>query len=187
MTDRKRTTLLALLALLGAVALLAAGCGGGSDESSGSTETTVETTTDQSTETMDTESTETESTDTESSGGGSAFASKDCLQLASIGAEFSKAMGGTDASDSVETTSKFFDALVAKAPDEIKDDLATLASAWKEVATQLKGIDLTSGATPSPETLQKLQEIGKKFDTPELQKASQNIEAWAKDNCGSSG
>ena len=51
MTGRRRATLFALLALIGAVALLAAGCGGGDSESAAD-ETTVETTTETTTETQ---------------------------------------------------------------------------------------------------------------------------------------
>jgi hypothetical protein len=184
MTDRRRVSLFALLALLGALALLAAGCGGGSDESSGSTETTVETTVDtETTEETDTSSETTEETDTTSA---NPFASEDCLQLANIGAKFSEAMSGQDATANLDTTSAFFDELVSQAPDEIKDDLATLASAWKEIASALKDVDLSSGQTPSPETIAKLQELGNKFNTPELQKASQHLQQWATDNCGAS-
>ena len=45
----------------------------------------------------------------------------DCAELASIGAKFSAAFGGTVRTDS-EATTAFFPELVDKAPDEIKDD-----------------------------------------------------------------
>ena len=174
MTDRRRVALFALLALLGAIALLAAGCGGGSDESSGS-ETTIETTT---TET-DTTGAETTTDNTNMN----AFASKDCLNLASVSAKFAQAAGATGSDP--ETTAKLFDELVAKAPDEIKDDLQVLSEAMAEVSAALKGVNLTSGTAPDPATLKKLQELGTKFSDPKYQQASANIEAWAKKNCSS--
>jgi hypothetical protein len=185
MTGRRRAALFALLALLGAVALLAAGCGGGDSESAAD-ETTIETTTETLTEDETTEETTEEETtatgdeDTDLSG----IADEDCLELASIGAKFTEALGATGAGTDYETTTKLLDELADKAPDEIKDDLAVLAAAWKDIAAALKDVDLTSGQAPSAEVLAKLQELGTKFNTPKLQQASENLAAWAQEHCG---
>jgi Flp pilus assembly protein TadD len=169
--------MLALLALLAALVLVAAGCGG-SDEAS-SDETTVETTTE--TETTGEDMTETDTEDSDLS----AFASEDCLQLASIGAKLSESLGATGSADP-EATAAVFDELVSKAPDEIKDDLTVMANAMDEIATALKDVDLSSG-TPDPEAIQKLQELGQTLDNAEIQQASDNLEAWATENCSTSG
>jgi hypothetical protein len=173
---RKRGSAMALFALLAAAALLAAGCGGGGSSSSEaeSDTTTVETTAEETETTTD-------------DGDTSAFASKDCLELAGIGAKFAEAAAPTGAQSDPEAAAAFFEELVEKAPDEIKDDMAVLAEAIAEITTALKGIDLTGAAAADPETLAKLQELGEKFSDPKYQQASQNIEAWAKDNCSTSG
>jgi hypothetical protein len=182
MRDRRRVSLFALLALVAALTLVAAGCGGGSDEA-GSDEATIETTTETTTEDTETteESTET-TTDTDVNLG--SIANEDCLELASVGAKFSEALSATGGQPDFDTTTKFFAELVDKAPNEIKADLQTLAAAWTEVAAALKGVDLSSGQAPNAETLAKLQEIGNKFNTPKLQQASKHLTAWAKKNCG---
>jgi hypothetical protein len=36
---------------------------------------------------------------------------------------------------------------------------------------------------PDPETLAKLEELGKSLDSAEVQQASANLEAWARENC----
>ncbi len=175
MRDRKRAALFALLVLLAALALVAAGCGG-SDEAS-SSETTVETTTEET----DTETTE-ETTDEETTEPDlNAFASEDCLELATIGAKLGEALGATGTADP-EATAAYFDELVSKAPDEIKDDITVLANAMDEISTALQDVDLTSGATQDPETLQKLQELGENLNNAEVQEASTNLEAWATEN-----
>lgn len=185
-----RRNVVALPVLVAALALalgtVASGCGG-SSESSGdeaAIETTTETTETETTE----EATETEEPETETAtdAGLGALADEDCLELASIGAKFSEALGATGATD-YEATSELFDELVDKAPDEIKDDLALFAGAWKEIAAALADVDLSSGATPSPETIQKLQELGESFNTPELTKASANLGAWTQEHCGTTG
>ena len=60
-----------------------------------------------------------------------------------------------------------------------------LANAMDEIAEALKDVDLSSGATPDPETIQKLQELGQTLDNAEIQQASDNLEAWATENCTS--
>lgn len=184
MKDRRRVTLFALLALVAALTLVAAGCGGGSDEAS-SDETTIETTTETTIETT-TEDTETTEETTDSGANVGSIANSDCLELASIGVKFSQALSASGGNADFETTTKFFQELVDKAPDEIKADLQTLSAAWKEVASALKDVDLSSGQAPSAETLAKLQELGNKFNTPKLQQASKRLTAWTKKNCGSS-
>ena len=68
-------------------------------------------------------------------------------------------------------------------PDEIKDDYQVIAQNFAKIAEALKGVDLTSGQTPSPEALAKLQELSKTMNSAEVQQASQHIEAWVKEHC----
>ena len=184
MRDRRRATaLVALLALLAALTLMAAGCGG-SDEA-GSDDTAIETTTDETTEddTTTDETETTDETDTTEDSDVSAFASEDCLELASIGTKLSEALSASGGTGDFDATATYFEQLVDKAPDEIKDDLATIAGAWEEIAEALGDVDLSSGGTPSAEDLQALQELGTRLSTTELTQASENIAAWATENC----
>ncbi len=188
MASRRKVVALPVLAAALALALgsVVSGCGG-SSESSGD-EAAIETTTETTETTEETTGTEETGTETETTSdtGLGALADEDCLELASIGAKFSEALGATGATD-YEATSELFDALVDKAPDEIKDDLALFAGAWKEIAAALADVDLSSGATPSPEAIQKLQELSESFNTPELTKASENLTAWTQEHCGTTG
>jgi hypothetical protein len=174
---RKHGRALALAATLAALALAVGGCGGGDDESSDGATTAA------AAETTEPTTTEEETTE-ETTGAATGIADEDCIELASIGAKFSEALGATGQNANFEATTAFLQQLVDKAPDEIKDDLAVLSAAWAEVATALKDIDLSSGAPPSAETLAKLQELGTKFNTPKLQQASKNLTAWSNEHCG---
>ncbi len=186
MRDRKRAAMLALLALLAALVLVAAGCGG-SDEAT-SDETTVETTVDTDTTEDTTEETTEETTGDETTEPDlSGIANEDCLEFASIGAKFSEALSATGSSADLETTSQLFQELSDNAPDEIKDDILVLAGAWEEIAAALGDVDLSSGEAPSAETLAKLQELGETFNSAEIQEASANLGTWAEENCGVSG
>jgi hypothetical protein len=50
-------------------------------------------------------------------------------------------------------------------------------------ADELEDIGLGSGVAPTPEQLQRIQELGERFDEGKLGEATANIEAWASENC----
>ena len=162
--------------LVAALALVAAGCGGSSDEASSDT-TTAETTTEVTTTA---EMTTTEQTSTESSGAGAAALTGKCAELAGLGSKLSAAMGGQDTG--VADVSQLFDELADQVPDEIKADWQVLAKNFQKIAEALKGVDLTSG-TPDAATLAKLQKLSTTLDSQAVQQAAAHIEAWAKKNC----
>jgi hypothetical protein len=166
--------------LVAALALVAAGCGGSSDEASSDTDTVaVETTTMDTTTTEDTATTDDTETDTSSSTDIGALTGK-CAELAGLGTKLASAMGGQDAG--VENVSKLFDELADEVPDEIKADWQVLAENFGKIAEALKGVDLTSG-TPDAETLAKLQALSATLDSQKVQQASAHIEAWVTQNC----
>jgi hypothetical protein len=161
---------LALLVL--SIALVAAGCGGGSNESAATT--TTETTTSESTSTEDT------STGTTDLSG--ILDNKDCLALAGVGATIAQAFSGATGGN---TNTEELQQLVDKVPDEIQADVQTLADAFSQYAAKLKDIGIKAGSTPSAAQLQQLQAAIASLDQQKLTAASNHIEAWAKDNCQS--
>jgi hypothetical protein len=167
-----------LSVLVLAVALVAAGCGGGDDESAASTETTVEETT--SSDTTSTEETTTEESTDESDLSG-VLGDEDCLALASVGATMAQAFAGS--SGSTDDNTAELDALASKVPDEIKADVEVLARAFATYSAKLKDIGIATGATPSAQQLQQLQAAIASLDQQELTAASNRIEAWSKKNC----
>jgi hypothetical protein len=159
---------LALLVL--SIALVAAGCGGGSNESAATT----------TTETTTTESTSTEDTSTGTTDLSGILNDKDCLALAGIGATIAQAFSGATAGNA---NTEELQQLVDKVPDEIQADVQTLADAFGQYAAKLKDIGIKSGSTPSAAQLQQLQAAIASLDQQKLTAASNHIEAWAKDNC----
>jgi hypothetical protein len=156
--------------LVVSLALVAAGCGGGSDESAASTETTT-------TEATTAETTTSESTGTTDLSG--ALNNKDCLALAGIGATFAQAVtGATD-----EQAAEQLQQLVEKVPDEIKADVQTLAAWFAEYTAKLQDIGIKAGQTPSADQLQQLQAAIAGSNQQELQAASQRLQAWSTENC----
>ena len=57
------------------------------------------------------------------------------------------------------------------------------AEEFGKFAEAIAGIDLSGGTTPSAEDLAKIQEATAAFEDPRIQEASDNIEAWAEENC----
>jgi hypothetical protein len=163
--------------LVVALAFVAAGCGGGDDESAATDETAIE-------ETTTSEDTTSEETSTDTTDLSGVLADEDCLALAGVGATIASAFAG--AGGDTESTAKL-EQLAEKVPDEIKDDVQTLAAAFAEYADKLQEIGIEPGATPTADQLQQLQGAIASLDQEELTAASNRIEAWAKENCEAAG
>ncbi len=166
------------IAVVCVLALTGAACGGGDDETAGETDTvTLETTIDETT----TDDTTTEETDTDTVG--DSLASEDCQELINASASLSRAFGSAGADSDLEDVSTFFDEFAEEAPEEIRADFQVLADAYEAYAEAIEGIDLQSGQTPDPETLQQLQDALTSIDQEEVTAASERISAWANENC----
>jgi hypothetical protein len=89
---------------------------------------------------------------------------------------------GTDLSTSVDQLEAFADA----APDEIKDDLKTVAEGYANIIKVFKdsGFDPTSGQPPSAAVLARLVAASGALGDASFQQALQRVGAWFKDNCG---
>ena len=165
--------------LVVALALVAAGCGGGSDNASA---TTDETTTEETTtadETTTEASTDTESTDTTDLSG--VLGNEDCLALASVGATMAQAFSGASGSGDLNTEE--LDQLASKVPEEIRADVQLIAKAIGPYMAKLKDIGIEPGTTPTAEQVQQLQAALTSLDQTELTAASQRIETWSQKNC----
>jgi len=169
--------------LVVALALVAAGCGGSDDESAASDETTTEatTTTDETTtdETTTEASTDTSGTDT----GAFNFASEDCQSLVKayvgLSAAIAAASGGQDVSADIEKFSKYVD----EVPEEIRDDVQTIAAAYGTFANELKDIGYKPGQVPTADQIQKLQDASKSVATSDVQAAGDHLNTWTTENC----
>ena len=167
-----------MVLLIAVLALVAAGCGGDSkNEASSVTETTVVTDTTTSEDTTATTDSSATSTDETSIGN----LSGECAEFAGISTKLAESLSGQNAD--LASASKAFDEIADQVPDEIKADYKVIAENFAKIAEALKGVDLQSGETPSPEALAKLQALASSMDSAEVQQASQHIEAWVQKNC----
>ena len=160
--------------LVAALALAAAGCGG--DDSSDASGDTTETAVVETETTADDDGTTTDDEDVEIGD-----LSGECAQFAGISSKLSESLSGQDAN--LEEAARVFDEIADEVPDEIKDDYRVIADNFAKIAEALKDVDLTSGAVPDPEALAKLEELGRTLDSAEVQQATENLEAWARENC----
>ena len=169
-----------LIGMMLALAVVGAGCGGGDDEASGDTDTVVTETTD---ETTTDEDTTTEETTTGDEAVGDSFASEACQDLteasAALGAAFSSTGTGADLDESSEAFSRFAD----EAPEEIREDLQTLAAGYAEYVEAFGDLDLDPGETPSAEQAAQIQQAFANIDLEEFNAASTRFSTWAAANC----
>jgi hypothetical protein len=97
--------------------------------------------------------------------------------------------GGTgSAGDDLEAAAEVFQNAAANAPSEIRADMQVLANAFAGFYAALEdaGVDFSnpaSFATLSPDAQLRLQTALESLDSPELQQASDNLDAWFTENC----
>jgi hypothetical protein len=160
-----------IVLVIGALALAAAGCGG---DDGGDAAAPAETTVEETTQTTETTEETTEDVDLGDLSG-------ECTELAAIGAKIAQAAGAQGGD--IGSSADYFAELADAAPDEIKDDLEVFAEEFGKFAEAIAGVDLSGGTTPSAEDLAKIQAATAAFEDPRIQEASDNIEAWAQENC----
>jgi hypothetical protein len=156
-----------LVAVLSIVALAFVACGGGDDSGDGG--------------------------GSDGGGGGSidggALDAATCAQvvaaMASAYSGTSAAMTGGNAGD-MQSSIDALENFAANAPDEIADDMQTLAAAYAQVTQALadSGYDPTSGVAPTPEQAAALQQATAGLNSEEFQQASDNVTAWFQEQCG---
>ena len=178
-----------LAALLVAVAvLLAAGCGGSSNDAAGTTVATDTASVDTTSSTDTTTSTDTTASGDDTSAAG---LSEGCQKVADLGAEFSKALGAAGATGNgqtdLATIAKTYEAFAEKVPEEIRPAFRTLAVAFAKYSVALEGVDLSSGKPPDAKTIAKLARAAKELSNGSLATANTQITAWVSKNCNPGG
>ncbi len=171
MGSMRRMSALALVAVIG---LGLTACGGGDGDDDAAKEDEQTTTTDAgSKDTTDTA----DLGDLGFSGECAAFVEAFSKASAAVGSSVS----GGDAGD-LEDVAAYFDEVADHVPDEIADDFKVFADAYAEFAQALadSGIDMNN---PDPSAFEALAPAFEAFSAPEVQKASENIQAWSEANC----
>jgi hypothetical protein len=170
-----------MVLLIAVLALGAAGCGGDDSNEAGgdATDAAVVTETSGGNSTDDMTQTTTDDT-TGTTGDDVGNLSEECAEFAGISSKLAQSLSG--GSTGIDEAAKVFDEIADKVPEEIRDDYRVVADNFAKIAEALKGVDLTSGAT-DPETIAKLQELGQSLDSAEVREATENLEAWARENC----
>jgi hypothetical protein len=104
--------------------------------------------------------------------------------MSAAAAAVPQAMSGEagDLSTSVEQ----MEAFAAAAPEEIRDDLLTVAQAYAAYSAALTGTgyDPSSGEPPPPEVIAALTAAGQELQNADFQAASERVSAWFQENCG---
>ncbi|MEO8422835.1 MAG: hypothetical protein ABI595_02855 [Actinomycetota bacterium] len=105
--------------------------------------------------------------------------------MAAASAAIPQVMSGEvgDLSTSVEQ----MEAFAATAPEEIRVDLATVAQAYSAYSAALEGSgwDPSSGEAPPPEVVAALTAAGQELQNADFVAASDRVQAWFAENCGS--
>jgi ABC-type glycerol-3-phosphate transport system substrate-binding protein len=163
-----------LALLVAALALVAVGCGGSDDESSAADETTV-------TETTTTTSDETSSDDLDSFD----FADEDCQALVAAYVSLSGALAGASGGGSSDFADEIeeFTELAEKVPDEIREDVETVAAAYSQYIDVIQDAGIEPGEIPTAEQAQQLQNALQSVGEADVTAAGERLSAWTTENC----
>jgi hypothetical protein len=185
----RRRSIAVLGLLLAALALAAAGCGGGK-KNTAATATAIETTAPATTEAATTEAATTEAATTEaatteattttSNLSGIASAAN-CRELAALSQKLQAAFSGAAGGRNLKKEAELLQEFAKKAPSEIRADFQIVADYVSKIA-EVVGT-LKPGTTPDPATLAKLQKLSTQIDQAKLTQASRHISAWVQKNC----
>lgn len=117
------------------------------------------------------------------------FEDEDCAAfyeaMANAGAGVASIFTGD--SDALVQAAAFFSEVAKNLPDEIAGDFETFAGAYQDFAMAMaeSGIDFEDPATfTDPEVMAQLEPVIEKLDTPEVQAASERIDTWLTETCG---
>jgi hypothetical protein len=160
--------------IVGAFVLSA--CGGGDDTDTASPATTSGATSGGS-------------GDTGGAVAGGAFDAAQCAQVVSAmsaaAAAIPQAMSG--GAGDLSTSLAQLKAFAAAAPEEIRDDLTLVYTAYGEFvsAMQAAGYDPSGSQPPSAEAIAAMQTATKAFQDPDFVAASEHVQTWFTSNCGS--
>ncbi len=112
--------------------------------------------------------------------------SKNCQQLAALGAKMSQALQASSGNglSSLGDEANIFKTLASAAPSEIRGDFETFAEAFSGYAKALSSAGFKPGKTPTAAQIAALTAAAKSFSTPKLQAAEQHLAAWGQKNCG---
>jgi len=117
----------------------------------------------------------------ESSSGGD-FSDTNCRELAATIAGLSGALTGNDDLGDVGDA---FDEMADAVPDEVSDDLRTLADAYRDYAELIGDIDLSDpGSFDDPEVAAAMEQANEIFSDPDVVEAEQNLEEFGQEACG---
>ena len=164
-----RSKLLVPSVLVVAAVAVAAGCGGSSKKPAAAGTTATTTTTLTTTTKLKT-----------------TFASsKNCEELAALGAKMSQAMQAASGKGGASITDEanVFKAMASAAPSEIRGDFETFANAFSAYAQAWGKAGFKAGTVPTPGQMAQMAKAVKAFSAPELQTATQHLTTWAQSNC----
>lgn len=179
-----------LFAIVAALALLLTACGG--DDSADSTSTTAAPTEDASSaddpaETPDDTSTDDTAAPDADEGASGAFTSDECEQLANAFDQEQLSSAMTEGDDPTEELRRAAESLAAAAddvPEEIADDVATLAEVYEQLAAASAKVDWKGLQSGDPTAAMGAAELGQIYAAnTDFMTAAQNLSAYAAEHC----
>jgi hypothetical protein len=107
----------------------------------------------------------------------------ECRRLTTLAAKMGQAFTGRTPAADTRAYADFLQQLAKTAPADIRDDFRVLADAYTKIADAVGAIFTKPGATPTPDQLKKLNDVGKDLNQGAITRAAGNVNAWLQQGC----
>jgi hypothetical protein len=115
------------------------------------------------------------------------FDAAECAEVAAAMAAAAQAMPAvmSGSAADLEQSIEQFQAFAEAAPEEIRDDMQTLAEGYAQIAQVLADADFdpASGQPPSPETIAALEQASQALNSEEFTAAAERVSAYFESGC----
>jgi hypothetical protein len=107
----------------------------------------------------------------------------ECRRLNVLAAKMGQAFTGRTPTADTKAYADYLQQLSKTAPTEIRGDFGVLADAYTKFAGAVAAVYTKPGATPSPDDLKKLSDVGKELNEGALKHAAANVNVWLQTGC----
>ena len=174
-------------ALVAGLLLALSACGGGSgtNKSAGAA-TASKTTATQRTATSQSPGSQTETTvpaKTTATAKAPGLPAAECRRLHTLAAKMGQAFTGRTPAADTRAYAAALQRLAKTAPTDMRGDFGVLADAYSKIAAAVAAAYTGTGATPTPDQLKQLADVGSELNTGAINDAASNVNVWLQQTC----
>jgi hypothetical protein len=112
-----------------------------------------------------------------------ALPAAECRRLGVLAARMGQAFTGRTPAADTRAYASALQQLAKTAPTDMRDDIGVLADAYAKIASAVAVVYTGHRATPTPDQLKQLADVGKELNTGAIDQAATTVNVWLQRNC----